>query len=144
MSIPSSRITIPHHIISTTTVLCSCCDRVSNIFSEIQVVRMDAGRDGRTRRARPKSQARTGSEEHDWQAYSVDPYSSKCDDDICTYIPGTYIATGWRGALEGETAILYYWYSLCTQHRSNRIINQSCRQETIALFSKQCYYTSTK
>ena len=50
----------------------------------------DAGRDGRTRLARPKSQARTGTGEYyfpcsadheqDWQPYPVDPYSAICDD----------------------------------------------------------------
>ena len=54
----------------------------------------DAGRDGRTRLARPNSQARTGTGEYyfpcsadheqDWQPYPVDPYSAKCDDH--TYI----------------------------------------------------------
>ena len=50
----------------------------------------DAGRDCRTRLARPNSQARTGTGEYyfpcsadherDWQPYPVDPYSDICDD----------------------------------------------------------------
>ena len=54
----------------------------------------DAGRDCRTRLARPISQARTGTGEYyfpcladheqDWQPYPVDPYSAICDDH--TYI----------------------------------------------------------
>ena len=51
----------------------------------------DAGRDGRTRLARPNSQARTGTgiffflllkadHEQDCQLYSVDPYFAVCDD----------------------------------------------------------------
>ena len=54
----------------------------------------DAGRDSRTRLARPNSQARTGTGEYyfpcsadheqDWQPYPVDPYSAICDDH--TYI----------------------------------------------------------
>ena len=53
-----------------------------------------AGRDGRTRLARPNSQARTGTgkthfrcsagHEQDWQPYPVDPYSAISDDH--TYI----------------------------------------------------------
>ena len=58
----------------------------------------DAGSDGRTRLARPNSQARTGTgecyfpcsadHEQDWQPYPVDPYSAICDDHahIHTYI----------------------------------------------------------
>ena len=48
-----------------------------------------AGRDGRTRLARPNSQARTGTgkypfpcsadHEQDWQPHPVDPYSAMCD-----------------------------------------------------------------
>ena len=58
----------------------------------------DAGWDGRTRLARPNSQARTGSggkknlcsddHEQDWQPYPVDPYSARGDDH--TYINTTY------------------------------------------------------
>ena len=54
----------------------------------------DAGRDCRTRLARPNSQAHTGTGEYyfpcsadheqDWQPYPVDPYSAICDDH--TYI----------------------------------------------------------
>ena len=54
----------------------------------------DAGRNCRTRLARPNSQARTGTgecyfpcsadHEQDWQPYPVDPYSTICDDH--TYI----------------------------------------------------------
>ena len=52
----------------------------------------DAGRDCRTRLARPNSQARTrkgkrpfslffrADHERDWQPYPVDPYSAICDD----------------------------------------------------------------
>ena len=53
----------------------------------------DAGRDGRTRLARPNSQARTGTGEYyfpcsadheqDWQPYPVDPYPAICDDHTC-------------------------------------------------------------
>ena len=58
----------------------------------------DAGRDCRTRLARPNYQARTRTQGNtyfpcsadnvqDWQPYPVDPYSAICDDP--TYIPGT-------------------------------------------------------
>ena len=60
----------------------------------------DAGRDGRTRLARPNSLARTGTRklhvpcsgdhEQNWQPYPVDPYSATCDDytymDMDTYL----------------------------------------------------------
>ena len=57
----------------------------------------DAGRDCRTRLARPNSRARTGTEEYsfscsadheeqDWQPYPVDPYSAICDDHTYIYI----------------------------------------------------------
>ena len=64
----------------------------------------DAGRDGRTRLARPNSQARTGTGEYhfpssadheqDWQPYPVDPYSAICDDH--TYIHSEKKTSGLR------------------------------------------------
>ena len=58
----------------------------------VERARADAGRDGRTRLARPNSQARTGTgkiclpfssdqEEQDWQPYPVDAQSAERDDD---------------------------------------------------------------
>ena len=58
-----------------------------------------AGRDGRTRLARPNYQARTGTEkyyfhfpcsadhEQDWHHYPVDPYSAICDDHTYYLVP---------------------------------------------------------
>ena len=51
--------------------------RVSTRFSlSMENEQAEAGWDGRTRFARPNSQA---DHEQDWQPYPVDPYSSKCD-----------------------------------------------------------------
>ena len=58
----------------------------------------NAGRDGRTRLARPISQARKGTgkysfplcsadHEQNWQSYPVDPYSAACDMAIHTTTP---------------------------------------------------------
>ena len=61
----------------------------STIFSlSMENKQADAGRDGRTRLARPNSQARTGipvsaDHEQDRQPYPVDLYSAVCDDHTC-------------------------------------------------------------
>ena len=87
----------------------------------------DAGRDGRTRLARPNSQARTGpgeyyfpcsaDHEQDWQPYPVDPYSAICDDH--TYIH-TYIIPGWSSS-SPLLKILKPKTFLLTQSASSRL-----------------------
>ena len=59
---------------------------VSTIFNlNVENEQADAGQDGRTRLARPNSQARTGTGKSsfslfkDWQPYPVDPYSAIFD-----------------------------------------------------------------
>ena len=79
----------------------------------------DAGRDGRTRLARPNSQARTGTgecyfpcsadHEQEWQPYTVDPYSAICDD--YTYIH-TYIHTVRPVPTLSGQAIAHRWRSM--------------------------------
>ena len=67
--------------------------RSARFSSSVENGRADAGRDGRSRLARPKSSAENGDRENtifffscsadheqDWQPYPVDPYSGTRDD----------------------------------------------------------------
>ena len=95
----------------------------------------DAGRDDRTRLARPNSQARTGTgesiflcsadHEQDWQPYPDDPYSALSADHayihiymfVCFYFPFIldvkFVGCTSRGHTGGRSHIISHPPSLC-------------------------------